>query len=57
MSRPKINPQAIPRVEMDCLCRTFLEAIKQFYADPENQRRYEAWKQAQQSAGAKEGVQ
>lgn len=57
MPRPKINPQAIPRGEMDCLCRTFLEAIKQFYAAPENQRRFEAWQQEQQSIRAKEEAQ
>lgn len=40
----KINPEEISKVDMQLLCMTFLDAIKEFYKDPENQRKFEEWK-------------
>lgn len=39
----KINPEEISKVDMQLLCMTFLDEIKEFYKDPENQRKFEEW--------------
>ncbi len=38
-----IECQQIPKIQLDILSRTLLAAIERYYADPENQKRYEAW--------------
>lgn len=42
----RINPEEIPEIERKLLCETFLEAVKQFYADPENVRAFEEWQKS-----------
>lgn len=39
-----IDVSQIPKVELDILCATFLEAVQRFYEDPENRRRFEEWR-------------
>ena len=38
----------VPTVDRRNLAATFLEAVKRFYADPENERKFQEWLQAQQ---------
>lgn len=45
---PKINPNLIPRCEMNILCRTLLDAAKRFYSDPVNVERFNEWKQSEE---------
>lgn len=40
---PMIDLNKVPEAEMDALCETLLDAVKRFYEDPENWRKYEAW--------------
>lgn len=40
----KINVDQIPAIDVKLLSATFLEAVQRFYEDPENLRRFEAWK-------------
>lgn len=44
MAYVKICPTLIPAVDMRVLCATVLDSAQKFYADPENQRRFEQWK-------------
>ena len=44
MAHVKICPTKIPAVELRVLCATVLDAVKEFYRDPENQRQFEEWK-------------
>lgn len=39
-----VDPKLISVVDMRNLCRATLEAVKRFYEDPENVRRFEEWK-------------
>lgn len=39
----KIDLNKVPPAEMRVLCETLLEAVKRFYDDPENRRKYEEW--------------
>lgn len=41
-----IDISQIPKIEMDLLCATILEAAQKFYEDPENRRRFEEWKKS-----------
>lgn len=38
-----IECQQIPKIQLDILSRTLLAAMERYYADPENQKRYEEW--------------
>ena len=44
MAHVKICPTKIPAAELRVLCATVLDAVKDYYSDPENQRRFEQWK-------------
>ena len=44
MQNVKIDFSQIPEVEARNLVRTFYEAVKRFYEDPENVRMFEEWK-------------
>lgn len=44
MAHVTICPSKIPAVELRVLCATVLDAVKDFYSNPENQRRFNAWK-------------
>ena len=37
----------VPAVDRRNLAATFLEAVKRFYADPENERKFQEWKRLQ----------
>lgn len=39
---------------MDCLARTFAEVMQRYFEDPENMRRFEAWKAEQAAKQAAE---
>lgn len=39
----QIDVSQIPKVELNILCATFLDAVQRFYEDPENRRRFEEW--------------
>lgn len=39
-----IDVSQIPKVELNILCATFLDAVQRFYEDPENRRRFEEWR-------------
>lgn len=41
-----IDVSQIPKIEMDVLCATILEAAQKFYEDPENRRRFEEWQKS-----------
>lgn len=43
-STVKINVSEIPQIELKLLGRTFLDAVKKFYEDPENVKGFEEWK-------------
>lgn len=43
-SAVKINVSEIPQIELKLLGRTFLDAVKKFYENPENVRGFEEWK-------------
>ena len=34
----------VPAVDRRNIAATFLEAVKRFYADPENERKFQEWK-------------
>lgn len=40
----KIIPKLIPPAEVNLLAATVLQSVKVFYADPQNEARYQAWK-------------
>ena len=40
----KIHTEQIKGVELRNLCSTFLDAILQFYEDPDNRRKFQEWK-------------
>lgn len=44
MAQAKIRPASIPAVDTRVLCATVLESVERYFSDPENQRRFEAWK-------------
>lgn len=44
MANGGIDVSLISEVDMRNLCRATLEAVKRFYEDPENVRRFEEWK-------------
>lgn len=46
MAAAKIDCSQIPKVEMNNLCRTLVTAAERFFENPENQKRFEAWKAA-----------
>lgn len=50
MNPVKINTQAIPKIEVNLLCSTFLEAVQAFYKDPQNAAAFEAWQKARSTA-------
>lgn len=50
MNPVKINTQAIPKIEVNLLCSTFLEAVQAFYEDPQNAAEFEAWRKARATA-------
>lgn len=41
---PVVTPSDIPAHVRDNMARNLLEAVQRFYSDPENVRRFEAWK-------------
>lgn len=43
-----IDTSQIPAIEMQLLSETILEAAQRFYEDPENVRRFEAWRTARE---------
>ena len=51
MDKIKINRIAIPDLELEILASTVIDAAQKFYSDPENIRKFEAWK-AQRNADA-----
>ena len=51
MAHVKICPSSIPAAEMRVLSDAIIEACKRFYADPENQRKFEMWKKEENHAG------
>ena len=48
MAHVKICPTLIPAVDMRVLCATVLDSVEEFYANPENQRRFNQWKREQE---------
>lgn len=44
MDKIKINTCAIPDLELKILSSTLLDAVQKFYSEPENVRKFEAWK-------------
>ena len=44
MPSAQINLAEIPAVEVQNLSRTFLSAVKRFYADPRHVQDFEKWK-------------
>ena len=51
MDKVKIDVIRIPAIEVKILCRTLLDAVERFYSDPENRRRFEAWRQSKETNG------
>ena len=51
MTHVAICPSDIPAVELRALCATVLEAVKEFYSDPENQRQFDTWKREKEENG------
>lgn len=45
-----IDPSKIPEVELNLLCASILSAVQDFYANPENVRRFEEWRASQAKA-------
>lgn len=45
-----VRPQDIPDHVMDNLAYALREAVDRFYRDPENVRKFEAWKAAKKEA-------
>jgi len=43
---PKIDWDRVPEIERRLLAATLCAAMKRFYEDPENKRKYEEWLQA-----------
>lgn len=39
-----IDVSLIPESDVRLLCQTILEAVKKYYADPQNLKHYEEWK-------------
>ena len=40
----RIDTSQIPAVEVQILSATFLDAVQRFYENPDNIRRFEAWR-------------
>lgn len=40
-----IDTEAIPRTDTQSLAQTVLESVKHFYDNPENEKRFEVWKE------------
>lgn len=38
----------IPQIQLDILSRTLLSAMERFYSAPDNQKRFEEWKQSEE---------
>ena len=51
MDKVKIDVSRIPAIEVKILCWTLLDAVERFYSDPENRRRFEAWRQSKETNG------
>lgn len=49
----RIDTAQISGTQLNLLCMTFLDAVKAYYADPENMRRFNEW-QAQRHAQPQE---
>lgn len=47
----KIIPKLIPPAEVNLLAATVLQSAKAFYADPQNEARYQAWKAERERKG------
>lgn len=47
----KIIPKLIPPAEVNLLAATVLQSAKAFYADPQNEVRYQAWKAERERKG------
>lgn len=43
-----IEYDQIPRIQVNILSRTLLAAMKRFYSDSDNLRRFEEWKQSEE---------
>ena len=54
MKNIRIEYEKIPNVQMSALCRALLAGMEQFYADPENRRRYEEWLRKEADKGGKD---
>ena len=44
-----IDTSKIPAADVRVLCATLLDAVQRFYAEPENQRQFEAWQSENES--------
>lgn len=44
----RIDTSQIPTVEVQILSATVLKSVQAFYEDPENVRRFEAWRAARE---------
>ena len=49
-----IDTDKIPPLELRILGATFYKAVMDFYEDPENMRRFEAWQQERNRESAQE---
>lgn len=47
MQPPRIDVNLIPAAETRLLCSTLLAAVKRFYQDPENLKKFEEWDRQQ----------
>lgn len=47
---PKIVIDKIPQEESQAMARCLLVAMTEFYTNPENQKKFEEWKQKQKTA-------
>ena len=52
-----IDTSLIPPTETRLLCATFLEAVKHFYEDPENVRRFEEWRKEYRGGTTHDGTE
>lgn len=48
----KIEPQQLPEREMRSIARIAHNCISEFFANPENERKFEEWKAQRASAGS-----
>ena len=44
MAHVKICPSMVSAVDVRVLCATVLDSVEEYYRNPENQRRFDAWK-------------